>query len=66
MSIEGILRSVRSFRISHVIDDWNDTLHRVITTNALVAFATLSAYKSFSSSVIECLPPSNFPRSWTR
>ncbi|KAF8386585.1 hypothetical protein PRIPAC_75727, partial [Pristionchus pacificus] len=66
MSIESILRTLRRSRLSSVVDDWSDAAHRFITSNALITFASISAYKTFSSSAIECVPPSNFPRSWSR
>ncbi|KAK6767108.1 hypothetical protein RB195_026493 [Necator americanus] len=65
MSIEGVLRAVRRSMASND-DDWSDRLSHLITSNMLVTAAGIVSYKMFSDGPLECMPPSFFPKSWSR
>ncbi|KAK6052242.1 hypothetical protein COOONC_10253 [Cooperia oncophora] len=64
MSVEGILHAVRHYS-GWYDDDWSDWMSHSVTSNLLLAAASVISYKAFVDRPVECMSPTYFPDSWT-
>ncbi|CEF60914.1 Innexin family-containing protein [Strongyloides ratti] len=63
MPIQGLLELWKTFGKKYG-GDQIDRYHFIYTSNLLIVFASISAFKTFGSDPINCLVPGSFPNSW--
>lgn len=63
MGVHDIIYGIRTFS-KRSEGDSVDSLNYFVTTNLLVVFSGLSAYKAYAGDPLDCLLPTRFSSSW--